>query len=84
MITRLNISLPSETVVRIKKVAPKRGLSRFLAAAAEEKIEKMNAEEGLRKLEMLPPAFPEIKDSVKWINQLRKGDSDRLSRLGIR
>ena len=83
MITRLNISIPAETVAKIKKTAPKRGVSRFLTEAAEEKIKKLEREKALKELLAMPPTFTHIKDSRKWIRDLRRRDLKRMKRLGI-
>lgn len=80
---RLNISLPEETIKRIKIVAPKRGVSRFLAEAAEEKIRKIKAEKAFKEILAGPPAFTEIKDSVAYVRKMRRLDEKRLKRLGV-
>ena len=83
MVTRLNISIPTETAAKLKKIAPKRGVSRFLASAAEEKISKIEREKALEELLAMPPAFTDIKDSVKYIRKMRRLDEKRMKRLGI-
>ena len=81
MTTRLNISIPTETATKLKKIAPKRGVSSFLAEAAEEKISKIEREKALKELLAMPPAFTDIKDSVKWVRELRRSDEKRLRRV---
>lgn len=84
MITRINISLPEETVNMIKKAAPKRGVSKFLAEAAEEKIERNKKEKALKELLEAPPAFTFLKGknaAVKWVKKLRAEDEKRLKRV---
>ena len=83
MITRINISLPEETISRIKKVAPDRGVSKFLAEAAEEKIKSIGREKAFRELLKASPAFPRIKNSSNWVRDLRSKDLNRLKRLGV-
>ena len=80
---RVNISLPRDLAKELKEKVPARGISRFIADAAKEKIETLTQEEAFRELLAGPPAFPHIKDSVKWVRELRKGDLKRLKRLGI-
>ncbi|KKU12073.1 MAG: hypothetical protein A2126_02295 [Candidatus Woykebacteria bacterium GWB1_45_5] len=83
MVTRLNISIPTETATKLKKIAPKRGVSSFLASAAEEKISRIEREKALKELLEAPPAFTDIKDSVKYIRKMRRLDEKRMKRLGI-
>lgn len=83
MYTRFNISLPKETADKIKKYVPKRGMSKFLAEAAEERIRRAEAKKALKELLDAPPAFTHIKDSVKWVRELRREDEKRMKRLGI-
>lgn len=80
---RINVSLPSDLVKELKEKVPFRGISRFLSDAAKEKIEQIIQEEAFKELLAGPPAFPQIKDSVKWVRDLRKGDIKRLRRLGV-
>lgn len=80
---RVNVSLPRDLVKELKEKIPPRGISRFLSDAAKEKVEKLTQEEAFKELLAGPPAFPHIKDSVKWVRDLRKEDLKRLRRLGI-
>lgn len=84
MITRINISLSEETINMIKKAAPKRGVSRFLAEAAREKIERYKKERALKELLEAPPAFTFLNGKnavVKWVKRLRAEDEKRLKRV---
>lgn len=83
MITRINISLPEETYRMIKKLVPKRGVSRFLAEAAEEKARSIRARKAFEEILAGPPAFSDIKDSVAWVRKSRWLDEKRFKRLGI-
>lgn len=83
MITRVNISLPEETYRMIKSVAPKRGVSKFLAEAAEEKARRIRAKKALEEILKAPPAFTDINDSVAWVRKMRRLDEKRLKRLGV-
>lgn len=58
-------------------------MSRFLAEAAEEKMRKEKRERALKELLEAPPAFPHIKNSAKWVHNLRRRDLKRLKSLGI-
>lgn len=80
---RINISLPEESIRRIKIVAPKRGVSKFLAEAAEEKIRKIKVEKALKEILEAPPAFTDIKNSVTYVRKMRRLDEKRLTRLGV-
>lgn len=84
MITRLNVSIPVEVVEKIKRVAPKRGVSRFFREAVEEKVEKIEREKALQELLEAPPAFTFLKGkdaAVKWVRKLRSEDERRLKRV---
>ena len=80
---RINISLPADLVKDLKKRTSPRGVSRFLAEAAKEKIKVMEREQAFKELLAGPPAFPTIKDSAKWVRNLRRLDLKRLRRSGI-
>lgn len=84
MITRINISLPEETADMLRRVAPKRGISRFLLEALEEKIEREKKERALKELLAAPPAFTFLKGknaAVKWVRKLRAQDERRFKRV---
>ncbi len=83
MYTRLNILVPTETVNRLKKIAPARGMGKFLTEAAEEKMRREEKEKAFKELLALPPAFPQIKNSAKWVHDMRRKDLRRMKRLGI-
>lgn len=80
---RVNVSLPRDLVRELKEKVPARGVSRFISEAAREKIEKAKRMKAFNELMEAPPAFPHIKDSVKWVRKLRRADLKRLKRLGI-
>ena len=80
---RVNVSLPSDLVKDLKKRTSPRGVSRFLAEAAKEKLMIIERDKAFKVLLAGPPAFPEIKDSVKWVRNLRRLDLKRLRRVGI-
>ncbi len=84
MITRINISLPEETMNMLRRVAPKRGISKFLLEALEEKIERDKREKALKELLAAPPAFTFLKGknaAVKWVRKLRAQDERRFKRV---
>ena len=80
---RVNISLPSDLLKELKVKVPTRGISRFIADAAKEKIETLTQEEAFRELLAGPPAFTEIKDSVAYVRKMRRLDEKRMKRLGL-
>lgn len=83
MNVRINVTIPAETVEKLKKVVAKRGISRFLTDAVEEKITKIEREKALKELLAMPPTFTHIKDSRKWVRDLRRRDLKRMKRLGL-
>lgn len=80
---RMNVSLPMELVLLLKKTVPTRGVSKFLAEAAREKIRNIEREKALKELLNATPTFTDIKDSVKYIRKIRRLDEKRMKRLGI-
>ncbi len=80
---RVNVSLPSNLVKDLKKRTSPRGVSRFLAEAAEEKIKAMEREKAFKEILEAPASFTEIKDSVSWVRKMRRLDEKRLRRLGV-
>jgi len=81
---RINVSLPSDLVKDLKKRTNPRGFSKFLASAAEEKIEREKRERALREILAAPPAFTFLKGknaAVKWVRKLRLEDERRLKRV---
>ncbi len=80
---RMNISLPKEVADILKKDIPPRGISKFLAEAAREKIREIEREKALKELLKAPAAFTEIRDSVAYIRKMRRLDERRMKRLGL-
>ena len=80
---RMNVSFPKELVDALKVTVPTRGISKFLSEAAKEKIAKLKKEKALKELLEAPPAFTKIKDSIKYIREMRRLDNKRLKRLGL-
>lgn len=84
MNVRINVTIPVETVKKLKKVATKRGISRFLVEAAEEKIGNIERKKALKEILDAPPTFTFLKGknaSVRWVRKLRRADEKRLNRL---
>jgi len=80
---RVNVSMPSDLVKELREKVPSRGMSKFISDAAREKVESMSREDALKELLSGPPAFPQIKNSAKWVRELRRNDLKRLKRLGL-
>lgn len=78
---RVNVSLPGDLLSDLKKTVPPRGISRFLAKAAEEKMERMEKEEALAELLAAPPSFRKIKNASAYIRKLRRLEEKRAKRL---
>lgn len=77
---RINISFPSSLAKEVKKRVGTGEFSKFLADAAWEKIADIEREKALKILLKSKPAFPGIKNSSKWVSDLRKRDT-RLKKL---
>lgn len=83
ILARLNITLPKGLVYRLKKANKPRGISRFLAEAAREKLECEEAKKALCGLLEAPKSFLGVKDSVSFVRGTRSLDEKRLKRLGL-
>ena len=82
-VTRINITLPVPMVSDLKKYAPERGVSNFLAEAAKEKIERIEKEKAFKELLAAPATFTRIKDAQAYVRKTRRLDEKRSRRLGI-
>lgn len=80
---RVNIILPEDLLITLKKIIPARSLSKFLTKAAREKIVKIEKEEALKELLEAPASFEKIKDSASYIRKLRRLDEKRAKRLSL-
>ena len=81
--TRVNVTLPTDLVSKLKERVPERGISGFLAEVAQERIEREERKEALQELLKVPPTFEDIEDSVEYIRKERQLDEERAKRLGI-
>ena len=80
---RMNITLSKPVADKLRSLLGKRGISKFISEATEEKLEKEKRELAFKKLAKLPPANPEIKDSAKYIHDMRQEDTKhRMAKLG--
>lgn len=82
-VKRINITIPEKTVEKIKKITTKRGMSAFLAKAAEEKVRRLEKEAALKEILEALPTFTEIKDSTRWVRKMRRLDEKRSKHLGL-
>jgi hypothetical protein len=83
-LTRINITFPTDLLITLRKMLPKRGLSDFLAETAREKVEETSRKKALRELLDAPPTFKFLKGknaSVNWVRSLRREDEKRLKRI---
>ena len=79
-VVRINITLPSDLVSDLKKIVPPRGVSKFLANAAREKVSEIESKKAFKELLEAPPAFTFLKGknaAVKWIRASRREDNKR-------
>ncbi len=44
---------------------------------------RLRREQALKALEKLPPALPRVKDSARYIREMRSENEERADRLGI-
>ncbi len=81
--TRINISLSEDVLTMLRNYVPERGLSRFLAEAATEKVERIKREKALKSLIAAPPTFTNIPDGARYVRALRRESEKRSRRFGI-
>lgn len=80
-VAHLNITFPKELIFRLKRVNKPRGISRFLAEATREKLDREEAKKALGQLLGAPKTFSKIEDSVRYIRKTRLLDDKRLRHL---
>lgn len=80
-IIRINITVPKNLIDELEKEVPNRGKSGFITKAIEEKLERERREKAIVELRDAPATFTHIKNSVKYVNKMRKLDEKREKRL---
>jgi hypothetical protein len=81
---RLNISVPKEFIERMKAFAPNGNVSKFIMESVEEKIAEEEKKEALKFFADTGPLFPHIKDSAKYVHDIRQKDTKhRAKKIGI-
>ena len=80
---RVNISLPKRFVQELRANVAKRSLSAFLREAAEEKIAREKWQSAFARFMSLPPTLTNIADPVRWVEELRAQEEERLTRQGV-
>jgi metal-responsive CopG/Arc/MetJ family transcriptional regulator len=80
---RVSVTLPRKTLEGLKRRVTGRTMSRFVAEAIEEKLERERKEEAWRQFMELPPTLTEITDPTQWVNNLRAEEEERLKRLKL-
>ncbi len=81
---RMNVSLPKDLVKDLKTNIPARGISKFMANATREEINRMKREKALKEILAAPPAFTFLKGknaAVRWVRKMRREDNKRLKRI---
>ncbi len=81
--TRINISLSEDVLTMLRSYVPERGLSRFLAEAAKEKMDRLKREKAFNELLAAPPTFTGIRNAAAYVRRIRRLDEKRAKRLGI-
>jgi hypothetical protein len=83
---RAHVVMPRETVEAIDRVVGRRGRSRFLADAAEEKLRRIRLLEAADRVagslaNVDTPGWNSPEEADEWVRALRRADDDRLQRL---
>ena len=78
--------MPRETVEAIDRVVGRRGRSRFLTDAAEEKLRRIRLLEAADRVagslaDVDTPGWNTPEEVDEWVRALRRADDDRLQRL---
>jgi len=80
----MNISVPKDFPEKLKAFVPDGNVSKYIVKTMEEKIayeEKMAA---LKFFEDAGPLFPHIKDSAKYVRDLRREETKhRMKKAGL-
>lgn len=85
IVARINITLPKDLILELKKTVPPRYRSSVIAGALSEKIAKMKREEGLKKLKGIwtkagGPAFKSDKEVTAWRRALWSSTNTRFEK----
>ena len=80
-LVRISITIPRSLVKDLKNDI--KNISKYITDAVIERREKEKADKAWKEFMKLPPTFTDIEDPVKYIEDLRKGDEERMKRLGI-
>lgn len=79
-IVRVNITLPARVWNNLEYLVPRRGKSRFIADAIEDKLHREKRAKVFAQLTSLPPAFSEIRESAVYIHRLRRKEEEKRSK----
>jgi metal-responsive CopG/Arc/MetJ family transcriptional regulator len=79
-ITRVNITIPKDLIDELEKEVPNRGKSRFITKAIKEKLARERREKAFMEIHDAPSAFPHIKNTAKYVSQMRKKDDEIRNR----
>jgi hypothetical protein len=82
-IGRLNITLPKLTIAALEAAVSGRSKSGFIAQAIEEKLARHRWDAAFAKLQELLPTLTHIHDPVRWVEQLRREDEQRLEQFDV-
>ena len=85
IVARINITLPKELILELKKTVPPRYRSSMIASALSEKIADMKRKESLKKLKGVwtkagGPAFKSDKEVTAWRKALWSSTDTRLEK----
>lgn len=78
---KVTLSIPKRIIDDLKDST--NNMSKYVSEAIEEKRLKERREQAWQELLAAPPTHTEIDDPVQYIIDLRKGDDERMKRLGL-
>jgi len=78
---KLTITVPRELLEDLKTSVS--NVSRYISEAAQERRKKERREQAWKELLAAPATFTDIDDPVKYVEDLRAGDDERLKSMGI-
>jgi len=80
---RVNLTLPTKLVEELRKFH-KVNMSKFVSEAVKKELYFVKRINAMKELNKMPPAFPDIKDSSKYIHDMRmKEGKIRDKKVGL-
>ena len=79
--TRITITMPNDLIAHLKRNSA--NISKYISDTINERMIRERKERAWKELVAGPATFTTIADPVAYIEELRAGDEERMTRLGI-